>query len=100
MRAMSNPLRHLISRLNELFRPGGKVFYGWWIVLAGAGVQWLGAVTWMHSYGAYTTLLQADFGWSMSVLSLAFALTRLKSGLLGPIQGWLVDRYGPRIVLT
>ena len=33
-------------------------------------------------------------------LSLAFALTRLESGLLGPIQGWLVDRFGPRKILT
>ena len=33
-------------------------------------------------------------------MSLAFALTRLESGLLGPIQGWLVDRYGPRKILT
>ena len=24
----------------------------------------------------------------------------MESGLLGPLQGWLVDRYGPRIILT
>ena len=87
-------LRSFLSRMDTIFRPGGKVFYGWYIVLAATGIQWLAAMTWMHSYGAYTTLLQADFGWSMSVLSWAFALTRLESGLLGPLQGWLVDRYG------
>ena len=87
-------------RMNALFRPGGKVFYGWWIVLACAGVQWLAALTWMHSYGGYTLHLQEEFGWSMSILSLAFALTRLESGLLGPLQGWLVDKYGPRLILV
>jgi len=86
--------------MNALFRPRGKVFYGWWIVAACSGIQWLAAMTWMHSYGAYTVLLQEEFGWSMSVLSLAFALTRLESGLLGPFQGWLVDRFGPRLILT
>ncbi len=96
---MSSPLKRLGHQLNNIFRPGGKVFYGWWIVLACAGVQWLAALTWMHSYGGYALKLQADFGWSMSVLSLAFALTRLESGLLGPLQGWLVDRYGPRLIL-
>ena len=96
---MSSPLKRLGLQLNNIFRPGGKVFYGWWIVLACAGVQWLAALTWMHSYGGYALKLQADFGWSMSVLSLAFALTRLESGLLGPLQGWLVDRYGPRLIL-
>jgi len=86
-------------RMNALFRPGGRIFYGWWIVLACAGVQWLAALTWMHSYGGYTLHLQEEFGWSMSILSLAFALTRLESGLLGPLQGWLVDKYGPRLIL-
>ena len=86
--------------MNALFRPRGKIFYGWYIVFAATGIQWLAAMTWMHSYGAYAILLQEDFGWSMSVISLAFALTRLESGLLGPLQGWLVDKYGPRIILT
>lgn len=93
-------LRSFFARMDNIFRPGGKLFYGWYIVAAATGIQWLAAMTWMHSYGAYTTLLQADFGWSMSVLSWAFALTRLESGLLGPLQGWLVDRYGPRLILT
>ncbi len=83
-----------------MFRPGGKVFYGWWIVAAASGVQWLAALTWMHSYGGYVLQMQQEFGWSMTVLSLAFALTRLESGLLGPIQGFLVDRFGPRLILT
>ncbi len=97
--AMSTSPPGLGQQLNSILRPSGKVFYGWWIVLACAGVQWLAALTWMHSYGGYALKLQADFGWSMSVLSLAFALTRLESGLLGPLQGWLVDRYGPRRIL-
>ena len=54
----------------------------------------------MQSYGLYTVVLHEEFSWSMTVLSGAFALTRVESGLLGPLQGWLVDRYGPRIILT
>jgi len=96
---MLQKLSTLKPKMNTLFRPNGRIFYGWWIVLACAGVQWLAAMTWMHSYGAYTLHLQEEFGWSMSILSLAYALTRLESGLLGPLQGWLVDRYGPRLIL-
>lgn len=92
---------HSLRRhLNQQFRPGGKVFYGWWLVFAACGIQWLGGVLWVHSYGAYTVLLHQEFGWSMTILSGAFALTRVESGVLGPIQGWLVDRYGPRIILS
>ncbi len=100
MVCMLDWLRNIKPRMNALIRPGGRVFYGWWIVAACAGVQWLAAVTWMNSYGAYVVMMQDEFGWSMSLLSLAFALTRLESGLLGPLQGWLVDRFGPRLILT
>ena len=54
----------------------------------------------MHSYGAYVVLLQEEFAWSAAIVSGAFALTRVESGLLGPLQGWLTDRFGPRIVLV
>ncbi|MBF0276488.1 MAG: MFS transporter [SAR324 cluster bacterium] len=86
--------------LNQRFRPQGKIFYGWWIVASAFGIQWLGGVLWVQSYGAYTVLLHQDFGWSMTILSGAFALTRVESGILGPLQGWMVDRFGPRIILT
>ena len=90
----------LKSQFDQVVRPGGKVFYGWWIVCAASGVQMLAAVLWMQSYGAYVVLLQNEFGWSKALLAGAFALTRLESGILGPLQGWLVDRFGPRIILT
>jgi MFS family permease len=89
----------LLRRIDATIRPGGRVFYGWWIVMASSGVQFLASVLWMQSYGAYVVLLQQDFGWSKTVLAGAFALTRVESGLLGPLQGWLVDRFGPRLIL-
>jgi MFS family permease len=92
---MSNQL----SALNRLFRPQGHVFYGWYIVGAAGGIQMLSGLLFMQSYGAYVVLLQADFGWSKTMLAGAFALTRIESGILGPLQGWLVDKYGPRIIL-
>lgn len=81
-----------------MIRPEGRIFYGWRIVLASAGIQLLGTL-WMQSFGAYTVLLQKEFGWSKTVVSGAFALTRVESGLLGPLQGWMVDRFGPRAIL-
>lgn len=80
-------------------RPRRHVFYGWWIVVAGFGVQALVGGLLFHAYGAYVVLLQRDFGWSRTVLSAAFSLTRVEDGILGPIQGWMVDRFGPRAVM-
>ncbi len=87
-------------RIDRVLRPTGRVFYGWYIVAAGAGVLWLSATLWMHSYGAYVVLLQDEFGWSKTLLGVAFALTRIESGILGPVQGWLVDRFGPRLIMS
>ena len=81
------------QRLNSLFRPGGHLFYGWYVVGAAGGVQFLAAILWMQSYGAYVVLLQEEFGWSSALVAGAFALTRIESGILGPLQGWLADKY-------
>ena len=89
-----------ITRANAMLRPGGTMFYGWYIVAGAAGVQFLSGILWMQSYGAYVVLLQEDFGWSKTLVAGAFALTRVESGVLGPIQGWLTDRFGPRRILT
>lgn len=92
-------LQSAAQRFDAMVRPAGKVFHGWWMVLAAGGIQWVTALLWMSSYGAYVVLLEAEFEWSKAALSGAFALTRIESGLLGPLQGWMVDRYGPRPVL-
>ncbi|MEE9255377.1 MAG: MFS transporter, partial [Pseudomonadales bacterium] len=88
-----------LQSIDMIVRPQGHVFYGWWIALAALGIQMLSSALWMQSYGAYNQLLQEEFGWSATVVAGAFALTRVESGLLGPLQGWMVDRFGPRAIL-
>ena len=82
-----------------MLRPGGHLFYGWYIVGAAAGIQLFSGLLWMQSYGAYVVVLQDEFGWSKTLLAGAFAFTRIESGILGPLQGWLADKYGPRATL-
>ena len=53
-----------------------------------------------HAFGAYVKVLEDEFGWSRTELSLAFALQRVETGFLGPIHGWAVDRYGPRVIMV
>ena len=76
-----------------------RMFYGWLIIIAGFGMFMLGGGLLMHAFGTYVKLLEADFGWSRTQLSIAFSMQRIESGFLGPIQGWMVDRYGPRAVM-
>jgi len=76
-----------------------KIFYGWWLVSAGFAIQILHSSLLFLSQGAYLIELQSAFGWSRSNISAAFSLLRLESGLLGPLQGWAIDRFGARPVM-
>jgi MFS family permease len=76
-----------------------RIFFGWQLVAAGFVIQILHSSLLFLSQGAYLIELQAAFGWSRSSISAAFSLLRLESGLLGPLQGWMIDRYGPRPVM-
>jgi MFS family permease len=77
------------------FRP----FYGWYIVAATfiIGFYVVGIVF----YG-FTTIfkpLVEEFGWSYTQVSLAASLRGMESGLLAPVVGMLIDRWGPRRVV-
>ena len=74
------------------------VFYGWWIVFAGGGLQMLVASLMGQAYGAYVVLLRDDFGWSKTALAAGSSLREAESGILGPIHGFMLDRFGPRAV--
>jgi MFS family permease len=76
-----------------------RIFYGWWIVGAGFCLEMLIGALMFHAYGAYVVLLREEFGWSKTMLSAAFSMARAESGILGPVQGWLTDRFGPRILI-
>ena len=86
------------TKLSDL-RWGRTIFYGWWLVIGGFAVQNLQSSLLFLSQGAYLIELQAAFGWSRSAISGAFSLVRLESGVLGPLQGWIIDRFGPRPVM-
>ena len=73
-----------------------KIFYGWWMVAAAFGLQFMQASLLSQSIGAYIAVLREEFGWSKTALSGAAVIQQFEGALLGPIQGWFVDRFGPR----
>ncbi|MXY46776.1 MAG: MFS transporter [Chloroflexi bacterium] len=72
------------------------IFYGWWIVVAGGLGMSITAGINFHGFGNFIIPLTNEFGWNRTTISGVFSLARLESGLLGPLEGWLVDRVGPR----
>src|SRR6266567_286397 len=76
-----------------------RVFYGWFVVLGGFGIQALQGALLNSSYGAYVVLLQRDFGWSKTIFAAGYSLQQVEQGVIGPLQGWLIDRFGARVVM-
>ena len=92
-------MRRILRSIRSIISPQGHIFQGWRIVYAGGLVQFTGAILFFQAFGAYVLLIEDEFGWNKTLLAGAFALARIESGLLGPIQGWMVDRYGPRTII-
>ncbi len=74
-------------------------FQGWRIVRGGFFIQALHSGLVFNAFALTAVALQEEFDWSASALGLAFALNRAESGMLGPVQGWMNDRFGPKRVL-
>jgi MFS family permease len=77
----------------------GRAFFGWYIVSGGIVVQLLLGGLVMHATGFYVAALQDEFMWSATLFGIALAMTRIESGALGPLQGWAIDRWGPRMMM-
>ena len=73
-----------------------KIYYGWRMVAAATGIQFLQAALLHHAFGAYFAVLSEERGWSKTALSGAAAVQPMESALLGPALGWIVDRFGPQ----
>jgi sugar phosphate permease len=74
-----------------------RIFYGWYMVGAAVGLQFLQAGLMSQAFGAYLAVLTEEQGWSKTALSGAAALQQMEVAVLGPVLGWLLDRFGPKV---
>ncbi|UCG07628.1 MAG: MFS transporter [Desulfobacterales bacterium] len=76
-----------------------RIYYGWWIVLASFMIAFYVAGVIFYGFTAFIEPLVEEFGWSYTQISLAASLRGLEMGLLAPLIGFLVDRFGSRKLL-
>lgn len=86
----------LISKIYKKFGHATDVFYGWWLVGIAGGMLTLMAVSTFQGLGTILVGLERHFGWSRTAMSGAFALARIEGAVLGPLEGYLIDRFGSR----
>lgn len=76
-----------------------RLFYGWVIVGVGFVCQMITGIN-FQGFSTYLPLLESEFGWSKALLAAPVSMTQVEMAILGPFVGYLVDRLGPRAMIT
>lgn len=76
--------------------PKKKLFYGWYIALAGAGTNCIVLGITQFGFGVFLEQFRTLYGWSMTAIALGFTIRTLEQGLFAPFAGYIADRVGPR----
>ena len=66
------------------------------MVGAACAMQFLLAAFLTQALGLYIAVLSDEMGWSKTTLSGAAALQSVEAAIIGPILGWIMDRFGPQ----
>ena len=85
--------------IGGILRSPGKVFYGWWIALAGLLQNYYTSGTFWYGFGAFFNPIVNEFGWNYATTSVAFSIQQSESGAFAPFVGFFIDRFGPRRVM-
>ncbi len=81
-------------------RAEDKLFYGWWIVGASFVALLVTVGVGLYAPPVFLVPLQDQFGWSRAAIAGGSAIAALMAGIISPLVGVLIDRYGSRKMMT
>jgi sugar phosphate permease len=81
-------------------RPKPRFFYGWYIVAGVFFANWVGGGFGTAAFGLFFKPMSSELGWTRSMTTVPLVLRSALSSLAGPLVGPLVDRIGPRYLMT
>jgi len=75
-------------------------YYGWRVVLAAClGVMAGFGSLFVYTFSVFVKPLGTEFGWNREAISSGFAIAAITLGLISPLLGRWIDRFGPRRVI-
>src|SRR5208282_4062603 len=75
-------------------------YYGWRVVLAAClGVMAGFGSLFVYTFSVFVKPLAAEFGWSREAISSGFAIAAVTLGIISPLLGRWIDRFGPRRII-
>ncbi len=77
-----------------------KIFYGYWIIAVSVLCLGTFSGSGVGSFSLFVNSLQSEFGWGRGEIMLAFTIFFLLTGVVAPLVGSIVDRYGVKGVIS
>ena len=77
----------------------GGIYRGWWVVSAPFLVAALNTGAGQYGFGVFIPPLESEFGWTRAEINFALSFTAA-GGLLAPLIGPVIDRYGTKPVMA
>jgi len=76
-----------------------SVFYGWWVVIACFFIYGLGTMV-TSVLTVYAPFMLKELGWTRAEIGTMITAKIWSILVLGVLVGWLIDRYGPKRMIT
>ena len=89
-----------IFDLGERLAPRTPFFYGWVILFTAGSTQVVRNATASLTIAVFIFPLSEELGWSRTLIAGAASFGGLAASAVSPGVGWLIDRYGARLVLA
>ena len=80
-------------------KAGRGIFFGWWIVFAGLVGMAVSVGFANHGLNAFIIPLSKEFNVDIAIIASIIVLGRMETAFIGPVEGYLVDRFGPRAMM-
>ena len=75
-------------------------YYGWRVAFAAClGVMAGFGSLFVYTFSVFVKPLAAEFGWSREAISGGFAIAAVTLGVISPLLGRWIDRFGPRRII-
>lgn len=85
---------------DESFISNGRVYPGWVTVMASALALTFGPSTMtIMAFGSFVPALDKEFGWGIQAISYGATILSYMIMIASLVQGYLVDKYGPRLLI-
>ena len=75
-------------------RVGRRIYFGWWVSIAGGFNMLVSSGPTFQASSVLFKAIEDEFGWSRALISGVASFGRFGGAMLGPVEGFLTDRFG------